>query len=52
MFESFPEVLGLCWEIFEDGDWSSTQNFNADLMSVVAWPGEQVFENYQTLSNA
>ena len=36
----FLKVLGSRWEIFENGDQGSTQNFAADVVSIVVWPGE------------
>ena len=40
----FPKVLGSWFEIWKNGDRGSTQNFAADVVSVVAWPGEPFFE--------
>ena len=36
----FPMVLGSWWEIIENGDRGSTQNFDTNLVSIVVWPGE------------
>ena len=36
----FHTVLGSRWEIFENGDRGSTQNFDTNLMSIVVWPTE------------
>ena len=33
-------VLGSWWEIIENGDRGSTQNFDTNLVSIVVWPGE------------
>ena len=44
IFEGFPMVLGSWWEIFENGDRGSTQNFDARLVSIVVWLGEPFFE--------
>ena len=41
IFEGFPMVLGSWWKISENGDRGFTQNFDARLMSIVVWPGEQ-----------
>ena len=43
--EFFHVVLGSWREIFENGNWGSTQNFDANLMSIMVWPTEQLFEN-------
>ena len=40
MIRGFPKVLGSWWEIFENGDRGSIQNFAADVVSIVVWPGE------------
>ena len=40
IIKGFPEVFGSWWEIFENGDRGSTQNFAADAVSIVVWPGE------------
>ena len=37
-------VLGSWREIFENGDRGSTQNFAADVVSIVVWPGEPSLE--------
>ena len=44
IFRGFPKVLGSWWEIFENGDRGSTQNFAARLVSIVVWPGEPFSE--------
>ena len=36
----FHMVLGSWWEIFENGDRASTQNFDTNLMSIMVWPGK------------
>ena len=36
----FPQVFRSWWETFENGDRGSTQNFAADVVSIVVWPGE------------
>ena len=45
IFWVFHMVLGSWWEIFENGDRGSTQNFDTNLMSIVVWPGEPFWEN-------
>ena len=40
MITGFPKVLGSWWKIFENGDRGSTQNFAADVVSIVVWLGE------------
>ena len=40
IFGVFHMVLGSWWEIFENGDRGSTQNFDTNLMSIVVWPGK------------
>ena len=40
----FPEVLGSWWEIFENGDHGSTQNFAADVVSIVVWARQPFLE--------
>ena len=37
---SFSYGLGVQVEIFGHGDWDSTQNFDANLSSIVLWPGK------------
>ena len=44
IFGVFHMVLGSWWEISENGDRGSTQNFGADLVSIVVWPGESILE--------
>ena len=44
IFGMFHMVLGSWWEIFENGDRGSTQNFAADVVSIVVWPGEPSLE--------
>ena len=44
MVRGFPKVLGSWWEISENGDRGSTQNFAARLMSIVVCPGEPFLE--------
>ena len=44
IFGGFPEVLDSWWEISENGDRGSTQNFAADVMSIVVCPGEPFLE--------
>ena len=44
IFTSFPKVLGSWWEIFENGDRGSTQNFAARLVSIVVCLGEPFLE--------
>ena len=39
-----PEVLGSWWEMFENEDRGSTQNFAARLVSIVVWPAEPFLE--------
>ena len=51
-FKGFPKVLGSWWEIFENGGRGSTQNFAADAVSIVVWPGESFLENYTKSRNA
>ena len=43
-FGVLPMVLGSWWEISENGDRGSTQNFDARLVSIVVWPGEPFSE--------
>ena len=40
IFGVFHMVLGSWWEIIENGDRGSTQNFDTNLVSIVVWPGE------------
>ena len=47
MIRGFPKVLGSWWEIFENGDRGSTQNFAADVVSIVVWPGEPCLRKRQ-----
>ena len=42
---SYSYVLGSWWEIFENGDRGSAQNFDTNLMSIVVWPGEPFSKN-------
>ena len=44
MIAAFPKVLGSGWEIFDNGDRGSAQNFAADLVSIVVWLGEPLLE--------
>ena len=44
IFGVLPIVLGSWWEISENGDRGSTQNFDARLVSIVVWPGEPFLE--------
>ena len=44
MIGGFPMVLGSWCEIVENGDRGSTQNFAADVVSIVVWPGEPSLE--------
>ena len=44
MLGGFPMVLGLWWEISENGDRGFTQNFDARLVSIVVCPGEPFSE--------
>ena len=46
IIKGFPKVLGSWWEIFENGDRGSTQNFAGDVVSIVVWPGKLVLEKY------
>ena len=45
IFGVFHMVLGSWWEISENGDRGSTQNFDTNLMSIVVWPGEPFSKN-------
>ena len=38
--------------MFENGDRGSTQNFAADVVSIMVWPGEPSLENDQISRNA
>ena len=44
-------VLGSWWEIFENGDRGSTQDFTADVVSIVVWPGEPSLEKLPNFRN-
>ena len=48
IIRGFPKVLGSWWEIFENGDRGSTQNFAADVVSVEVWLGEPFWKNKKT----
>ena len=42
--KGFPKVLRSWWEIFDNGHRGSTQNFAADVVSIVVWLGEPFLE--------
>ena len=51
IIKSFPMVLGSWWEKFENGDQGSTQNFVADVVSIVVWPASLFLKSYHIHRN-
>ena len=47
MIKGVPKPLGSLWEISENGDRGYTQNFAADIASMMVWPGDPLSKNVE-----